>query len=54
MTLLLAYQPAFDWPALLGFLARRAIIGLETVVECTGPFAGKPAPTVDRRPTRIP
>jgi DNA-3-methyladenine glycosylase II len=31
--LLLAYQPPFDWPALLGFLSARAIIGLETVVE---------------------
>jgi DNA-3-methyladenine glycosylase II len=33
MTLLLAYQPPFDWPALLGFLERRAITGLETVVD---------------------
>jgi DNA-3-methyladenine glycosylase II len=31
--LLLAYQPPYDWPALLGFLSARAIVGLETVVE---------------------
>ncbi|WP_223465478.1 MULTISPECIES: DNA-3-methyladenine glycosylase family protein [unclassified Pseudomonas] len=33
MRLLLAYQPPYDWPALLGFLSARAIVGLETVVE---------------------
>ncbi|MDF9774783.1 DNA-3-methyladenine glycosylase family protein [Pseudomonas baetica] len=32
MRLLLAYQPPYDWPALLGFLSARAIVGLETVV----------------------
>jgi DNA-3-methyladenine glycosylase II len=31
--LLLAYQPPYDWPALLGFLSARAIVGLERVVE---------------------
>jgi len=30
---LLEYQPPFDWPALLGFLSARAIVGLERVVE---------------------
>jgi len=30
---LLAYQPPYDWPALLGFLSARAIVGLERVVE---------------------
>ncbi|MGO4310354.1 DNA-3-methyladenine glycosylase [Pseudomonas sp. KB_15] len=33
MRLLLAYQPPYDWPAMLGFLSARAIVGLETVVE---------------------
>ncbi|KJZ43341.1 DNA-3-methyladenine glycosylase [Pseudomonas fluorescens] len=33
MRLLLAYQPPYDWPALLGFLSARTIVGLETVVE---------------------
>ena len=33
MRLLLAYQPPYDWPALLGFLSARAIVGLEKVVE---------------------
>jgi DNA-3-methyladenine glycosylase II len=31
--LLLAYQPPYDWPALLGFLSARAIVGLERVDE---------------------
>ena len=30
---LLAYQPPYDWPAMLGFLSARAIIGLEIVVD---------------------
>jgi DNA-3-methyladenine glycosylase II len=30
---LLAYQPPYDWPAMLGFLSARAITGLETVVD---------------------
>lgn len=33
MKVLLAYQPPYDWPAMLGFLSARAIVGLETVVE---------------------
>ncbi|CAI8700418.1 3-methyladenine DNA glycosylase 2 [Pseudomonas sp. IT-P258] len=33
MRVLLEYQPPFDWPALLGFLSARAIVGLERVVE---------------------
>ncbi|MBV7523913.1 MULTISPECIES: DNA-3-methyladenine glycosylase family protein [Pseudomonas] len=33
MRLLLAYQPPYDWPALLGFLSARAIVGLERVDE---------------------
>ncbi|KRA94070.1 3-methyladenine DNA glycosylase 2 [Pseudomonas sp. Root68] len=33
MRVLLAYQPPYDWPALLGFLSARAIVGLERVVE---------------------
>lgn len=33
MKVLLAYQPPYDWPAMLGFLRARAITGLETVVE---------------------
>ncbi|WP_330997446.1 AlkA N-terminal domain-containing protein, partial [Pseudomonas fluorescens] len=28
----LAYQPPYDWAAMLGFLSVRAITGLETVV----------------------
>jgi DNA-3-methyladenine glycosylase II len=31
--LLLAFQPPYDWPAMLGFLAARAIVGMETVVD---------------------
>ncbi|MNQ77745.1 DNA-3-methyladenine glycosylase 2 [compost metagenome] len=31
MKVLLAYQPPYDWPAMLGFLSARAIAGLETV-----------------------
>nr|WP_256355632.1 DNA-3-methyladenine glycosylase [Pseudomonas sp. PDM29] len=31
--MLLAYQPPYDWPALLGFLSARAIVGLERVDE---------------------
>jgi DNA-3-methyladenine glycosylase II len=30
---LLAYQPPYDWPAMLGFLSARAIAGLETVAD---------------------
>lgn len=33
MRLLLAYQPSYDWAAMLGFLSARAIVGMETVVE---------------------
>lgn len=33
MKQLLAYQPPYDWPAMLGFLSARAIVGLETVVD---------------------
>ncbi|KAB0500110.1 DNA-3-methyladenine glycosylase family protein [Pseudomonas vancouverensis] len=33
MKVMLAYQPPYDWPAMLGFLRARAITGLETVVE---------------------
>jgi DNA-3-methyladenine glycosylase II len=33
MRLLLAYQPPYDWPAMLGFLSARAIAGMETVVD---------------------
>ncbi|MFM9485235.1 DNA-3-methyladenine glycosylase family protein [Pseudomonas monachiensis] len=33
MRVSLAYQPPYDWPALLGFLSARAIVGLERVVE---------------------
>ncbi|MNQ58223.1 DNA-3-methyladenine glycosylase 2 [compost metagenome] len=33
MKLLLAYQPPYDWPAMLGFLSARAIAGLETVAD---------------------
>jgi DNA-3-methyladenine glycosylase II len=31
--LLLAFQPPYDWPAMLVFLAARAIVGMETVVD---------------------
>ena len=31
--MLLAYQPPYDWPAMLGFLSARAIAGLETVAD---------------------
>lgn len=33
MRLLLAYQPPYDWVAMLGFLSARAIAGMETVVD---------------------
>ncbi|MCP1520091.1 3-methyladenine DNA glycosylase/8-oxoguanine DNA glycosylase [Pseudomonas migulae] len=33
MRLRLAYQPPYDWPAMLGFLSARAVAGMETVVE---------------------
>ncbi|MBV4476437.1 DNA-3-methyladenine glycosylase family protein [Pseudomonas botevensis] len=33
MRLRLEYQPPYDWPAMLGFLAARAVTGLETVVD---------------------
>lgn len=33
MKLRLAYQPPYDWPAMLGFLSARAIAGMETVVD---------------------
>lgn len=33
MRLLLAYQPPYDWPAMLGFLSARAVAGMETVVD---------------------
>lgn len=33
MRLLLAYRPPYDWAAMLGFLAARAIVGMETVVD---------------------
>ena len=33
MKVLLAYQPPYDWPAMLGFLSARAITGLETVLD---------------------
>ncbi|PTT25851.1 DNA-3-methyladenine glycosylase [Pseudomonas sp. HMWF021] len=33
MRLTLAYQPPYDWDAMLGFLAARAVVGMETVVE---------------------
>ncbi|BCX70168.1 MULTISPECIES: DNA-3-methyladenine glycosylase family protein [Pseudomonas] len=33
MKLLLAYQPPYDWPAMLGFLSARAIAGMEEVVD---------------------
>jgi DNA-3-methyladenine glycosylase II len=31
--LLLAFQPPYDWPAMLGFLSARAIAGMEQVVD---------------------
>jgi DNA-3-methyladenine glycosylase II len=31
--LLLAFQPPYDWPAMLGFLSARAIAGMEEVVD---------------------
>lgn len=33
MRLTLAYQPPYDWNAMLGFLAARAVVGMETVVD---------------------
>ncbi|EJM72918.1 DNA-3-methyladenine glycosylase family protein [Pseudomonas sp. GM55] len=33
MKVLLAYQPPYDWPVMLGFLSARAIAGLETVAD---------------------
>ncbi len=33
MRLSLAYAPPYDWEAMLGFLAARAVAGMETVVE---------------------
>ncbi|MGU9849613.1 DNA-3-methyladenine glycosylase family protein [Pseudomonas koreensis] len=33
MRLTLAYQPPYDWDAMLGFLAARAVVGMETVVD---------------------
>lgn len=33
MRLLLEYQPPYDWPAMLGFLSARAVVGMETVVD---------------------
>jgi DNA-3-methyladenine glycosylase II len=33
--LLLAFQPPYDWPAMLGFLSARAIAGMEQVVDGT-------------------
>ena len=33
MRLLLEYRPPYDWVAMLGFLAARAVAGMETVVE---------------------
>ncbi|WP_448119362.1 DNA-3-methyladenine glycosylase family protein [Pseudomonas serbica] len=35
MKLLLAFQPPYDWPAMLGFLSARAIAGMEQVVDGT-------------------
>jgi DNA-3-methyladenine glycosylase II len=31
--LTLAYHPPYDWDAMLGFLAARAVVGMETVVD---------------------
>lgn len=33
MRLSLEYQPPYDWPAMLGFLSARAIVGMEEVVD---------------------
>ncbi|ROO10188.1 3-methyladenine DNA glycosylase 2 [Pseudomonas fluorescens] len=33
MRLSLAYAPPYDWEAMLGFLAARAVVGMEVVVE---------------------
>lgn len=33
MKRLLAFQPPYDWPAMLGFLSARAITGIEAVVD---------------------
>lgn len=33
MRLRLEYQPPYDWAAMLGFLAARAVVGMETVAE---------------------
>ncbi|MFU2325168.1 DNA-3-methyladenine glycosylase family protein [Pseudomonas sp. NFX98] len=33
MRLLLGFEPPYDWPAMLGFLSARAIVGLETVAD---------------------
>ncbi|MFJ2283253.1 DNA-3-methyladenine glycosylase family protein [Pseudomonas sp. NPDC087803] len=33
MRLRLAYQPPYDWEAMFGFLAARAVVGMETVVD---------------------
>ncbi|MFJ2481921.1 DNA-3-methyladenine glycosylase family protein [Pseudomonas sp. NPDC087598] len=33
MRLSLEYQPPYDWQAMLGFLAARAVVGMETVVD---------------------
>lgn len=33
MRLRLEYQAPYDWPAMLGFLAARAVVGMETVVD---------------------
>ncbi|QVW22156.1 DNA-3-methyladenine glycosylase [Pseudomonas hormoni] len=33
MRLLLEYQPPYDWPAMLGFLSARAVVGMETVLD---------------------
>ena len=33
MTLELSYCPPYDWPAMLGFLAPRAIPGIERIAD---------------------
>lgn len=33
MRVLLAYEPPYDWPAMLGFLSARAVTGMETVID---------------------
>lgn len=33
MRLRLEYQAPYDWPAMLGFLAARAVVGMETVID---------------------